>query len=165
MALIRHPTGMDKRVRLHRFAAVAASALGLSSCVTYAADLERARRHYEVTEFARALAVLRLLGEDEDALGHADRIRYACLRGMTDYRLASLAPAGRPQDRATFRQCAHDWLTRCAAGMTSDPSALSAEERERATRTLRELNDEARQAPAARETCLPADLSPLAVSR
>lgn len=108
----------------------------LAGCATYAKDLDRAQRHYDDNEFAKALAVLRVLGEDEAALGEADRVRFAYLRGMTDYRLASLSAATERTQDATFRGCARDWLAIAARGMKKHPQALSADEQARAARAL-----------------------------
>lgn len=112
----------------------------VAGCVTYSRDLEHATRHYETHEFAKALAVLRLLGEDEDALSDVERVRYAYIRGMTDLRLAALVPASEPAKRETLRACARDWLDRAVrdAKTTSSP-ALSAEESARARASLAEV--------------------------
>lgn len=125
---------------LGRFASAGAIwvALGVSSgCATYAKDLERAQRHYEANEFARALAVLRLLGEDEAALGEAERVRYAYLRGMTDYRLSSLTT---DHTQAAFRRCARDWLGLALEGSKRHGRALSDDERARARQSLADVS-------------------------
>lgn len=125
---------------LGRFASAGAIwvALGLSSgCATYAKDLERAQRHYEANEFARALAVLRLLGEDEAALGEAEQVRYAYLRGMTDYRLSSLTT---DHTQTAFRSCARDWLGLALEGAKQYGRALSEGERTRARQALADVS-------------------------
>jgi hypothetical protein len=110
--------------------------VALAGCATYVQDLDRAQRHYQANEFAKALAVLRLLGEDEEALGEADRVRFAYLRGMTDYRLASLTSAANRTQSASFRSCARDWLRLAVSGMKTYPQALSANEQARAMQAL-----------------------------
>lgn len=85
-------------------------ALLLSGCATYSQDLERARRLYQDHEHARALALLRLLGEDLDALEPKERVQYAYLRGMTDLRLAETLPERERRSRAELLACSRDWL-------------------------------------------------------
>lgn len=122
-----------------------------ASCVTYSRDLEHATKHYEMHEFAKALAVLRVLGEDEDALSDAERVRYAYIRGMTDLRLAALVPASEPAKRESLRACARDWLDRALEGANASSTALSDDEAKRARASRAELDD-ALGSPGA---CLP----------
>ncbi len=124
----------------HRLSTTFTLACFLSGCVTYTRDLEHAARHYEAHEFAKALAVLRLLGEDEDALSEVERVRYAYLRGMTDLRLAALVPIEEPAKRESLRSCAREWVDRALRGVGRAPSPpLSSEELQRAKSSLAEL--------------------------
>ena len=120
-------------------------------CVTYSRDLEHATKHYEMHEFAKALAVLRVLGEDEDALSDVERVRYAYIRGMTDLRLAALVPASEPAKRESLRACARDWLDRALQRAETPSTALSADEMKRARASRTEV-DGALGTPGA---CLP----------
>lgn len=105
----------------------------VAGCATYSQDLERARRHYQALEFPRALALLRVLGEDVDALSPAERVQFTYLRGMTDLRLADTFPS-RSQQRRQFRACASEWLKKALELEQALPGALSPEQ-ERRTRT------------------------------
>ena len=137
MAPIRHRSEAILKLGVFLSAGWVSCALApLPGCATNSGDLERAQRHYDAHEFARALAVLRLLGVDEGALGEREQVRYAYLRGMTDYRLSSLTKA---DDRSTFLSCARDWLTVALEGSTQHPSALSDDERSRARGALEAL--------------------------
>src|SRR5882762_9907635 len=69
-------------------------ALSSASCSTYRSDLDRARAHYDKNEFEPALALFRVLEPDMDSFSPGEQAQYAYSRGMTDYRLASLANAG-----------------------------------------------------------------------
>lgn len=124
-------------------------------CVTYSRDLEHATKHYETHEFAKALAVLRVLGEDEDALSDVERVRYAYIRGMTDLRLAALVPASEPAKRESLRACARDWLDRALQRAERSTTALSADEARRARTSRTEVGD-ALGTPGA---CLPPESS------
>ncbi|NUO54044.1 MAG: hypothetical protein HOV80_34800 [Polyangiaceae bacterium] len=121
--------------------------------MTYSRDLEHATKHYEMHEFAKALAVLRVLGEDEDALSEVEQVRYAYIRGMTDLRLAALVPASEPAARESLRACARDWLDRALKRAAASPTALSADETKRAHAARTEVDD-ALGTPGA---CLPPD--------
>jgi hypothetical protein len=113
------------------------SALCLAGCATYSRDLERVRQHYGKSEFPAALALLRALGDDQAGLSARERVEYAYLRGMTDYRLAAASPEG--PVRLEFRQYASQWLDRAAEldSVTSD--ALAPAQKERLAETRAEL--------------------------
>ena len=115
-------------------------ALVVAGCATYSQDLERARRHYQDLEFKKALAVLRMLGEDLDALSPAERAQFAFLRGMTDLRLADTLPDKGPE-RAEFRACARDWLDRALALDKAAGSSLTADQQARSRAALAQLID------------------------
>lgn len=104
-------------------------ALCSMSCATYRDDLSRAQRHYEANEHERALALLRLLDQDLDSLGEADRARYAYLRGMNDFRLGD-----------GYRADARYWLAIASAMESSKPGTLSAEWKSRMDDALAKLN-------------------------
>jgi hypothetical protein len=111
-----------------------------AGCATYSQDLERARRHYQDLEFKKSLAVLRLLGEDVDALSPAEHAQFAFLRGMTDLRLAETLPDKGPE-RVAFRACARDWLDRALTLDTAAGSSLTPEQRARSRGALAQLID------------------------
>ncbi len=109
-------------------------------CATYSQDLQRAKQHYLQHDFSRALAVLRLLGEDLDALTEAEQVEYAYVRGMADLRLSALASD--PELRRALRACARDWLDRAVrAEAASRQRLLVAVDGERARTTLAGLAD------------------------
>ena len=108
-------------------ASFAAQATG--GCVTYSQDLQRVRHHYRDSEFPQALALLRVLGDDLDALSPRERVEYAYLRGMTDFRLSEAAPAGVTRD--SFRAHAQKALSLAKQLEQKTPGGLSEEERKR----------------------------------
>lgn len=119
------------------FTLTLALSLDAVGCATYSQDLERARLHYQANEFPRALAVLRLLGEDEGALSQAEQAQYAYLRGMTDLRLSATVPDPEGQLRAPLRACARDWLERSLK--LAPAGALSPDQVGRSRAALEEL--------------------------
>lgn len=104
---------------------VAASAL--AGCATYTQDLNRAERHYGANDYERALTTFRLLEPDIDSLSPFDRVRYAYLRGMTEYRM-------------NLRDDARHWLAFARAMDSRTPGALSGPWKERMTDALSELD-------------------------
>lgn len=113
-------------------------AVAATGCATYSQDLERARQHYQALEFKKSLAVLRVLGEDVDALSPAERAQFAFLRGMTDLRLADTLPEKGAQRRA-FRACARDWLDEALALDRAAGSSLMPDQRARSRAALAQL--------------------------
>jgi hypothetical protein len=111
----------------------------LGGCVTYSRDLQRVRDHYRDSEFPQALALLRVLGDDLDALSPRERVEYAYLRGMTDFRLSEAAPAG--ATRESFRSYAQTLLTLASELDRKTPVALSEEQRTRMNDTLTALKN------------------------
>ncbi|HTJ85125.1 MAG TPA: hypothetical protein VL400_25590, partial [Polyangiaceae bacterium] len=103
--------------------------------------------HYQANEFPAALALLRLLGEDRDALSPTEQAEFAYLRGMTDLRIASTLPDTRAGERASFRGCARDWLGIAVApnasarspGGTATAPPLTPDELGRAREALADL--------------------------
>lgn len=114
-------------------------AVTATGCATYSQDLERARQHYQALEFKKSLAVLRVLGEDLDALSPAERAQFAFLRGMTDLRLADTLPAH--AERVAFRACARDWLDQALALDGAAGGSLTPEQRSRSRGALAQLID------------------------
>jgi hypothetical protein len=116
-----------------------------AGCATYASDLERAKAHYQGNEFEKSLAILRLLEQDLDSLVPAERAQYAYTRGMTDYRLAGLAPeggTGAKDPRKMYRAYARHWLGVAAAIEKNNPAALPPDQKTRLQETLTELSRE-----------------------
>jgi hypothetical protein len=98
-------------------------------CVTYAEDLNRGQRHFEGSEYERALAIFRILEKDMDSLSPTDRARYAYLRGMTDYRMS-------------YRSDARHWLGLARALEQTTPGGLQDPWKERMQEALKDLNND-----------------------
>ncbi|XXX78510.1 hypothetical protein WMF30_07025 [Sorangium sp. So ce134] len=111
-------------------------------CATYTQDLDRARSHYEANRFEQALALFRVLEHDMDSFSSPERAQYAYLRGMTDYRLAELAPQGTgvADPRKGYRDNARHWLGLAAAIEKQTPGGITSEQKGRLTETLADLN-------------------------
>lgn len=130
----RHPTNMFRSCAA-RFLTLCALSLGLSAgCATYSKDMERVRSHYTRSEFPAALALLRVLGNDQPLLSKKERVQYAYLRGMTDFRLG--ASAVKVEDRVALRRASLYWLERATERSADEPEALVDAERERMAATL-----------------------------
>ncbi|AUX39752.1 hypothetical protein SOCE26_011470 [Sorangium cellulosum] len=123
------------------FLVSSASALALG-CATYTQDLDRARGHYEANRFEQALALFRVLEHDMDSYSLPEQAQYAYLRGMTDYRLAGLAPQGTgvADPRKGYRDNARHWLGVAAAIEKQTPGGITSEQKGRLTATLDDLN-------------------------
>ena len=117
-------------------------ALASTSCATYRQDLERARAHYAANEYEKALALMRVLEYDMDSFSEAEKTQYAYTRGMTDYRLASLATPGTSvvDPRKGFRDNSRHWLAVAAAIEKKTPGGLSQDEKQRLNEALTDLN-------------------------
>jgi hypothetical protein len=117
-------------------------ALASSSCATYRQDLERAKTHYEGNQYEAALALFRVLEPDMDSFSDAERTQYAYLRGMTDYRLASLANAGTnvADPKKGFRDNARHWLSIASAIDKKTPGGITEDEKLRLTEAMTDLN-------------------------
>ncbi len=113
-----------------------------SGCATYAQDLDRARGHYEANRFEQALALFRVLEHDMDSFSLPEQAQYAYLRGMTDYRLAGLAPQGTgvADPRKGYRDNARHWLGLAAAIEKQTPGGITSEQKIRLNETLSDLN-------------------------
>ncbi|MFO0549839.1 MAG: hypothetical protein U0271_15710 [Polyangiaceae bacterium] len=127
---------------------------GCTPFAIYSQDLERVRGHYKVLEFAQALALLRVLGEDIDALSPSERVLYAYLRGMTDVRLSETVPLDGTTP-AALRACARDWLDIASALSRTTENALLPDELARMRATRARLID-VEVDPGA---CIPPDLA------
>lgn len=116
----------------------------LAACATYRQDLARARAHYDKNEFEAALALFRVLEPDMDSFSAAEKTQYAYARGMTDYRLASLANAGTAvaDPKGAFRSHARHWLGVARAIEKESPGGLTADEKQRVEEALVDLNAE-----------------------
>jgi hypothetical protein len=139
LSIVDRARGCGRRSVL-RFARVASTlvwAASLSACATFSKDLERVRDHYERTEFTAALALLRVLEYDRDALSPRERVEYSYLRGMTDYRLAAISPTG--PTREEFRRYAKQYLDEAKDLDRSTPGALGTAEEGRLTDALAAL--------------------------
>ncbi|MGK3990392.1 hypothetical protein WME99_45525 [Sorangium sp. So ce136] len=139
-------------------------ALAATGCATYTQDLDRARSHYEANRFEQALALFRVLEHDTDSFSLPEQAQYAYLRGMTDYRLADLAPqgAGVADPRKGYRDNARHWLGLAAAIEKQTPGGISSEQKNRLTETLADLN---RDVYGGAETLPEGDAAPDAASQ
>jgi hypothetical protein len=119
-----------------------AAAFVAAGCATYAQELDRARRHYESNQYEQALALFRVLEHDMDSYSPAEQAQYAYLRGMTDYRLAGLAPQGSgvADPRKGYRDNSRHWLALAAAIEKETPGGITADEKQRLNETLTDLN-------------------------
>lgn len=104
-------------------------ALSAASCVTYAEELNRGQRHFQASEYERALAIWRILEHDVDSLPAPDRTRYAYLRGMTDYRMS-------------LRTDARYWLGLARAYEQASPGGIEESWRDRMKEALKDLDDD-----------------------
>jgi hypothetical protein len=109
----------------------------VASCATTSQDLQRVREHYRDSDFPKALALLRVLGDDPTALSPRERVEYAYLRGMTDLRLAEAAPRGQVRD--AFRKNAEVFLGLASGLDRATPGALSEEQKARLQSSLEAL--------------------------
>jgi hypothetical protein len=117
-------------MRLTSLSALLALTASLAGgCVTYAEDLNRGQRHFEGSEYERALAIFRVLEKDMDSLSPTDRTRYAYLRGMTDYRMS-------------YRADARHWLALSRALDQATPGGLQEPWKERMQEALKDLNND-----------------------
>lgn len=126
---------------------VYASVLGLAvlmgGCATYRDDLNRAERHYQANENEQALALLRLIEQDWDSLNANDRVRYAYLRGMNDYRLGGNQGDGeRSETDKSYRAHARYWLGLAKSMEKKGIGTLPAEWKEMLAKSLRDLNQD-----------------------
>lgn len=114
---------------LLRVSLIAASGWGALGCATYHSQLQRGQGYYDAQQYETALALWRDLEADQGALEKNQRVRYAYLRGMTDFRLG-------------YRPDARYWLGLASAGEKLTPSSLSPDEKERLGKSLEELNQQ-----------------------
>jgi len=110
-------------------AACVACSFAIGSCVTYAEELNRGQRHFQASEYERALAIWRVLENDIDSLSATERTRYAYLRGMTDYRMS-------------LRSDARHWLAIARAYEQATPGGLEESWRDRMKEALRDLDND-----------------------
>lgn len=106
-------------------------ACALAGCATYTDSLNRAERHYQASDYERALSSLKLLEADIDSLTPADRARYAYLRGMADYRMS-------------FRADARHWLALARVIDKANPGGLQPAWRQMMTEALADLDGDVR---------------------
>jgi hypothetical protein len=107
----------------------------LGACSGSRDALARGQRYYEENQYERALAVWRDVGRSEASLNREQSLRYAYLRGMTDYRLG-------------FRDEARHWLALARARERQAPSSMNPEWSLRLDGALRDLNHEVFGLPA-----------------
>jgi hypothetical protein len=120
---------MTRRALRAACVCVIACSFAIGSCVTYAEELNRGQRHFQASEYERALAIWRVLENDIDSLSPTDRTRYAYLRGMTDYRMS-------------LRADARHWLAIARAYEQATPGGLEESWRDRMKEALRDLDND-----------------------
>lgn len=135
--MLPSPTVRFSSGRRRVLAAGAALVVGIG-CGGTAQDLARAERHYRRAEFPRALALLRVVGDELDELPEDQRARYHYLRGMSDYRIAASFPDG--DLRAAFRDNARTHLVDARSALRITKDALGPDEQAVLYRTLLELS-------------------------
>jgi hypothetical protein len=113
-----------------------------AGCATYSQDLERGRKHYDQNQYEAALALFRVLEHDTDSFTAAERAQYAYLRGMTDYRLSSIAAQGSSvsDPKRAFRDNARHWLSVASAIEKQSAGGLSDDEKSRLAEAMKDLN-------------------------
>ncbi|MFW5739946.1 MAG: hypothetical protein ACOC1F_06235 [Myxococcota bacterium] len=122
---------------------VCVTVLGGFGCATYRDDLNRAERHYRANEHERALALFRALEPDVDSLSHADRTRYAYLRGINDYRMSGKTDSGALTDvDKAYRAHARHWLALARSLERMKPGGLQEEWKSKLDEALRDLNQD-----------------------
>ena len=129
---------------------VCVATVGTFGCATYLDDLNRAERHYQSNHHEQALALFRALEPDIDSLSHADRARYAYLRGLNDYRLSghqdesavtTETPSATSGDKAC-RAHARYWFGIARALEKQRPGSLRKEWMDTLDEALRDLNQD-----------------------
>jgi len=95
--------------------------------MTHRQDLARGRRAYEQDAHERTLAVLRAMEPRVRLLAPTERVQYAWLRGMSDYRLG-------------YRLDARHWLSLASAMAEQTQGSLTPEWRAQMDEALAELD-------------------------
>ena len=122
---------------------VCVAVLSSFGCATYLDDLNRAEKHYQANEHERALALFRAIEPDLDSLSHADRTRYAYLRGINDYRMSGKAEGGEMTDvDKSYRAHARHWLALARSLERMKPGGLQSEWKDNLDEALRDLNQD-----------------------
>lgn len=122
---------------------VCVTVLGGFGCATYLDDLNRAEKHYQANQHERALALFRVIEPDLDSLNHADKTRYAYLRGINDYRMSGKTESGSLTrvDKA-YRAHARHWLALARSLERMKPGGLQPEWKKNIDEALRDLNQD-----------------------
>lgn len=139
----RIPSRRMARVSKTGLLFVATAVLAVSAaCSTYRQDLDRAQRHYDQNQYEAALALFRVLEPDLDSFSTPEQAQYAYLRGMTDFRLSSIVPAGTTvsDPRKSFRDNARHWLSFAAAIEKTTPGGLTEDQKGRLGDAMKDLN-------------------------
>jgi hypothetical protein len=113
-----------------RLPAIAALALALlPACSTYKDELARGQHAFEQNQHERALALFRGLEPDTSHLTSEERVHYAYLRGMTDYRIG-------------YKDDARHWLALAKALEEKSPGLLPGDWKGRLDEALTELDNQ-----------------------
>ena len=97
------------------------------ACAGTSDAIARGQRYYEDNQYERALAIWRDLERRDVSFEPSDRVRYAYLRGMTDYRLG-------------YRDDARHWLAIAKANRERAPGSLVSSWNERLDAALADLD-------------------------
>lgn len=95
-------------------------------CAGSSDAIARGQRYYEDNQYERALAIWRDLERRDASFPPGERVRYAYLRGMTDYRLG-------------YREDARHWLAIAKANRDRAPGSLEPSWNERLDAALSDL--------------------------
>ncbi len=122
---------------------VCVAVVGSVGCATYLDDLNRAEKHYQANEHERALALFRVIEPDVDSLSHADRTRYAYLRGINNYRMSGQAEGQALTDvDKAYRAHARHWLALARSLERMKPGGLRPAWEKNIEEALRDLNQD-----------------------
>lgn len=97
------------------------------ACAGTSDAIARGQRYYEDNQYERALAIWRDLERRDVAFAPSERVRYAYLRGMTDYRLG-------------YREDARHWLAIAKSNRERAPDSLVSSWKERLDAALGDLD-------------------------
>jgi hypothetical protein len=97
------------------------------ACAGTSDAMARGQRYYEDNQYERALAIWRDLERRDVTFAPDERVRYAYLRGMTDYRLG-------------YREDARHWLAIAKANRERAPGSLVSSWNERLDAALADLD-------------------------
>ena len=140
----RGGASLQGRARRAALGLLVLGAGALGGCATYASELERGHRHYEVLNYDEAIATFRALEPDLPRLTIKERAYYAYSRGITAYRIAGRIKRDTPADdpRRGYRREARHWLALAEAYDRLSSGGLNEGQKARVALVLVDLNQE-----------------------